>query len=124
MSARPARSAHDVGSGRGIGRAFALRFARDGYRVVVADLDAANAAAVKDEIVAAGGAALAAPMDVSKEADCERTIAETLQAFGRLDVLVNDAAVFADLQRKPFWEIGADEWIASWPSTRAARGSS
>jgi 3-oxoacyl-[acyl-carrier protein] reductase len=99
-----------TGSGRGIGRAFALRFARDGYRVVIADLDAANAAAVKDEIVAAGGTALAIAMDVSREADCERLIEETVRSFARVDVLVNDAAVFADLRRKPFWEIGVEEW--------------
>ncbi len=99
-----------TGSGRGIGRAFALRFARDGYRVVVADLDAANGTAVKDEIVASGGAALAIPMDVSSEADCERTIAEALRRFGRIDALINDAAVFADIRRKPFWEISVEEW--------------
>ncbi|HXF32951.1 MAG TPA: glucose 1-dehydrogenase [Candidatus Acidoferrales bacterium] len=99
-----------TGSGRGIGRAFALRFARDGFRIVVADLDARNAAAVRAEITAAAGNAIDVELDVSREADCRRMVDESLRAFGRIDVLINDAAVFADLTRKPFWEIDVAEW--------------
>lgn len=99
-----------TGAGRGIGRAFALRFAADRYRVVVADRDGATATKVRDEISASGGQALALAVDVAREADCERIASETLRAFGRVDVLINNAAVFADLARKPFWEIDAEEW--------------
>jgi 3-oxoacyl-[acyl-carrier protein] reductase len=99
-----------TGAARGIGRAFALRFARDGYRVAIADVDAAGAEAVRREIEANGGAAIAIRTDVASEGDCRRMAEETLGAFGRIDVLINDAALFADLQRKPFWEIEASEW--------------
>lgn len=99
-----------TGAGRGIGRAFALRFAADGYRLVAADRDGATAAQTCEDIRAAGGIALALAADVSLEDECERIARETLAAFGRIDALINNAAVFADLARKPFWEIGVEEW--------------
>jgi 3-oxoacyl-[acyl-carrier protein] reductase len=99
-----------TGAARGIGRAFALRFARDGYRIVIADLNVAGAEAVSGEIAAAGGEARAVAADVSQEHDCRNMADEALRAFGRIDVLINDAAFFADITRKPFWEIAVDEW--------------
>jgi 3-oxoacyl-[acyl-carrier protein] reductase len=107
---RPSPVAIITGAARGIGRAFALRFARDGYRIAIADINAGGAEAVRDEIAAGGGTALAVRIDVSDESDCRRMVDETVRAFGRLDVLLNDAAFFADIARKPFWEIAVDEW--------------
>lgn len=101
-----------TGAARGIGRAFALRFARDGYRVTIADVNGDGVEAVRREIAGAGGEGLALRIDVSSEADCARMVAETIRAFGRIDVLINDAALFADLYRKPFWEISVEEWDA------------
>lgn len=99
-----------TGGARGIGRAFALRFARDGYCVALADVDARGAEAVRAEIEAAGGTALAIATDVSDEAAARHCVTRTLAAWGRLDVLVNDAALFADVVRRPFWDVDVAEW--------------
>ena len=80
-----------TGGGSGIGRAGALLFAAEGARLVVADKNLAAAEAVAAECRAAGAEAIALGIDVSRAADAERMVAETLRAFGRLDVLVNNA---------------------------------
>ena len=99
-----------TGSAQGIGRAFALRLAHDGLRVVIADLNLSQAELVRDEIVAAGGEAIAVETDVSNEASCVACAAAAVEKFGRIDVLVNDAAIFAKLVRRPLWEIEVAEW--------------
>ena len=82
-----------TGAGSGQGRAAALRFAEEGARVVIVEIDAATGAAVADEITAAGGAALSVEADVSSEEDWRRVMAEAGEAFGGVDVLYNNAAV-------------------------------
>jgi len=99
-----------TGGAQGIGRAFARRFAADGYRVVVADTNAAKARDVVAEIADAGGVASAVVADVSSEADCTQMVAHAIATFGQLDVLINNAAFFSGIVRKPFWEIDAGEW--------------
>jgi 3-oxoacyl-[acyl-carrier protein] reductase len=99
-----------TGAARGIGRAIALRLARDGFRIVIADLNLAPAERVRDEIIAAGSEAIAVRTDVSDEASGAACAARALESYGRIDVLVNDAAIFADLVRRPFWEIDVAEW--------------
>lgn len=84
-----------TGAGRGIGRAIALRLAREGAGVTVADLNEANAAEVAAEIEAAGGQALAIKVDVTRMADAERMVGETVARFGRVDILVNNAGIGA-----------------------------
>ncbi|TMF84926.1 MAG: glucose 1-dehydrogenase [Chloroflexi bacterium] len=79
-----------TGGGAGIGRAIALRFAEQGARLVVADVNAETARAVAE---AAGHDALAVPCDVSAPADVDRLFETTLQRFGSLDVLVNNAGL-------------------------------
>ncbi|GIH72406.1 3-oxoacyl-ACP reductase [Sphaerimonospora thailandensis] len=101
-----------TGSGQGLGRAFAQRLAADGFRIVVADVQADAAAAVADELcrLHGTGAAVAAPVDVSDE-DSVGALAEQVQRdAGRWDVLVNNAAVFSSLSMKPFGEIPVAEW--------------
>jgi NAD(P)-dependent dehydrogenase (short-subunit alcohol dehydrogenase family) len=80
-----------TGGGSGIGRATCRLFAAEGARLVVADKNEAAAEAVAGECRAAGAEAVALGIDVSRAADAERMVAETLRAFGRLDVLVNNA---------------------------------
>ena len=99
-----------TGGAQGIGRAFARRFATDGYRVVVADTNDEKARDVVAEIATAGGVASAVATDVSDEAACARMVDHALEAHGQLDVLINNAAFFASIVRKPFWEIDAAEW--------------
>lgn len=82
-----------TGAGQGIGRAIALRLAREGMAVAVADLRAGPAQGVADEIRAGGGRAIAVAVDVTSEADRRRLIAETVDGLGRLDALVNNAGV-------------------------------
>jgi NAD(P)-dependent dehydrogenase (short-subunit alcohol dehydrogenase family) len=83
-----------TGAADGIGAATARRFAREGARVVVADINQAAGTSVVDDIVQAGGAGLFAPCDVSREADVSATVDACRAAFGRLDILVNNAAAF------------------------------
>jgi len=81
-----------TGAGSGIGRAVALRFAAEGAKVVVNDLVADAAGRVAKEIEAAGGAALPFPGDVADSAQVEALVRAATSRFGRLDVLVNNAA--------------------------------
>ena len=97
-----------TGGGIGIGRAYALGCAAEGARVVVADI--ADPKPVVKEIEARGGQALAVECDVSREAETLRMAAEALNRFGRIDVLVNNAAIYAPLVRRSFMEIPVDEW--------------
>ncbi len=106
------RCAVITGAGGGLGRAFALGFARAGARVVAADLDAAAAAetcaAVLSEVQ--GGEAVAVTVDVADEASTAAMAATALGAFGSIDALVNNAAVYAGLERRPFDEIAVADW--------------
>jgi NAD(P)-dependent dehydrogenase (short-subunit alcohol dehydrogenase family) len=80
-----------TGASSGIGRAIALRFAKEGAKVVIADVTTTvrEGGTPTHELIPA----LQVPTDVSQEADCEAAVAATLAAHGRLDVLVNDAAI-------------------------------
>lgn len=80
-----------TGSGRGVGAAVAGRLARDGVRVVVNDLDADVAERTASAINGAGGVALALPGSVTDPEFPERLIADTLEAFGTIDIVVNNA---------------------------------
>ena len=82
-----------TGAGSGIGRATALMFAREGARVAVVDLEEATAKATAEEIERAGGQALAIRADVSKAADNEAVVGQTLARWGRLDVFFANAGV-------------------------------
>jgi 3-oxoacyl-[acyl-carrier protein] reductase len=88
-----------TGGGQGIGRAYALRFAREGAHVVVADVNAANATAVARESEALGPPAVAIETDVSAEASCQALARAVHERFGRIDVLLNNAAIFHGLDR-------------------------
>lgn len=89
----PGRVAVVTGGGSGIGQALAERFATEGSAVVVADLDGAAAARVATGIASAGGETEAVPVDVGDAADVDRLASTTLDRFGRVDVLCNNAGV-------------------------------
>jgi len=82
-----------TGAGSGIGRAISLEFAREGARVLVAELDEAAGQAVADEITSGGGQARFQRCDVSNEAEVQAAVQAAVAAFGRLDVMVNNAGV-------------------------------
>lgn len=99
-----------TGGGRNIGRAIALGFAAAGCSVTVADLAEDDARYVAGEIAAGGGRALAVQFDLGDQASINIMAAKTIAAFGRIDILVNNAARFNDLTRSPFQNIPLDEW--------------
>ena len=97
-----------TGGARHIGARYCRRLAAEGAAVVVADILAGES--VVQEIKSVGGKAIALTVDVSKEEDTNRMAAAAVQAFGRIDVLVNNAAIFINIQRHPFYEISSEEW--------------
>jgi NAD(P)-dependent dehydrogenase (short-subunit alcohol dehydrogenase family) len=108
-----------TGAGRGLGRAYALAFARAGARVIVNDLgttlagagsDTATAQSVVDEIRAAGGEAVANGDDVSEWESAGRIVTTALESFGGLDVLVNNAGFVRD---RMFVSATLEEWDAT-----------
>ncbi len=114
-----------TGGGRGIGRAIALGLAQEGAQVAVLDILADNAAAVAREIEATGVKALALPADLTKRAQVERAIADTLAQFGQIDVLVNNAGwdrmeMFLDSEEETWDKIIAINFKALLYVCRAA----
>ncbi|HEX2033052.1 MAG TPA: glucose 1-dehydrogenase [Chloroflexota bacterium] len=82
-----------TGAGSGIGEAIAVRFAAEGARVAVADLDVAGGERTVGQITAAGGEAFFVPVDVSQAAAVQRMVELTVERFGRLDILCNNAGI-------------------------------
>jgi len=97
-----------TGGGAGIGRSIALDLAEHGAKVVV--VDRSDPSPVAAEIVAAGGEAIPATADVTSETDLHAAIDAGAATFGGIDVLVNNAGIFASLQQRPFEEIPVEEW--------------
>jgi 3-oxoacyl-[acyl-carrier protein] reductase len=97
-----------TGGANGIGRAYCRALAAEGYRVVVADL--ADSSAVCEEIEGAGGAVTAVRTDVSDRASTEGMAEAALQAYGRIDGLVNNAGYFSEIHKRPFEELTVEEW--------------
>jgi 3-oxoacyl-[acyl-carrier protein] reductase len=87
-----------TGAAQGIGREYALRFAREGAVVVIADLREEQARGVANEIGAAGGRALAMRADVTSEEQMKTVADRTVEEFGRIDTLINNAAIYYDLE--------------------------
>jgi NAD(P)-dependent dehydrogenase (short-subunit alcohol dehydrogenase family) len=101
-----------TGAGGDIGRAICVRYAQEGARVLAADLDSdlaeGTAAAIRD----AGGEGHALAVDVSHTPGAEAMARAAVERWGRIDVLVNCAAMFRSIQRKPFFELTEAEWDA------------
>jgi NAD(P)-dependent dehydrogenase (short-subunit alcohol dehydrogenase family) len=98
-----------TGGGRGIGRAIAQRLAREGARVVIAQRDPGSLKRAAAEIRLRGGEALGVPTDVGRESACQALVDTAIREFGRVDVLINNAAVTTP-RRAPFPEMSTDAW--------------
>jgi NAD(P)-dependent dehydrogenase (short-subunit alcohol dehydrogenase family) len=101
-----------TGGGHGIGKAYARRLADEGAKIVIAEIDAAAARGVAEQLTADGHQALAVPTDVAERASVDEMARRAVAAFGRIDVLVNNAAIFATvpMSRAPFDQIDPSEW--------------
>ncbi len=99
-----------TGGGQGLGRAFAKAFALCGATAVIAELNAQRGTAVAEEIKGAGGKALALPVDVGSIDSVSQMAADVQRRFNRIDILVNNAAIFSTLEKRPFDEIPIEEW--------------
>lgn len=97
-----------TGGARGIGAAFTKAVAAEGAIIAIADL--LDGAPVAGEIEAAGGRAIYLRVDVANEQSVNAFVADLLARYGRIDGLVNNAALFANLKPKPFFEIDQDEF--------------
>jgi NAD(P)-dependent dehydrogenase (short-subunit alcohol dehydrogenase family) len=93
-----------TGAAKGIGKALADGLAADGARIVVADVRGAEDAA------AAYPKGIGLTADVADESDVQRMVDETVERCGRIDVLVNNAGLYASLEMRPFTEIPLEEW--------------
>lgn len=100
-----------TGGGSGIGRATSLLFAREGARVLVVDVVGERAVQVAGEANKAGGAAEALIGDVSTEDGAQRIISRAVELWGRLDILVNNAANF---RQKPVEQATQEDWKTVW----------
>lgn len=97
-----------TGAAQGIGQAYALALAKAGAKVSVSDV--VEPADTVRKIIDLGGQAVGAVADVTDQASLEAMVAATMRAYGRLDVLVNNAALFASLQMQAFSRIANEEW--------------
>jgi 3-oxoacyl-[acyl-carrier protein] reductase len=99
-----------TGAGQGIGRQYALSFAKAGAIPVIADINGQNAQRVEREVIEAGGQGHALEVDVSDAESCLAMAREVEDKFGRIDVLINNAALFSTLKKHPFDQIPLGDW--------------
>lgn len=103
-----------TGAGHGIGLAYARRLASEGASVVIAEIDGTAAQAAADELSNQGLSAIAIQTNVIDTKSLENMVKTTIDKFGRIDILVNNAAIFATIpmSRSPYDEIEIEEWDA------------
>ena len=97
-----------TGAGRGLGAAYAMAFINEGAKVCVSDV--LDTTETVKALTDAGGQAIGLPCDVTNLAACEAMVEATEEAFGGVDTLVNNAALFVDIPRRTFLDIDTEEW--------------
>jgi len=99
-----------TGAGQGIGREYAKQFAAAGAIPVVAEINEESAQRVAGEIEAAGGRALGLRTDVADPDSVQALVDAAMKKYGRIDAVINNAAIFTSLKMKPFEQIPLEEW--------------
>jgi 3-oxoacyl-[acyl-carrier protein] reductase len=102
-----------TGGGQGIGRNHAKRFAEQGSHIVIAEFNGDAGRNVEREINDAGGSALFVETDVSNTESTLNMADQALKKFGRIDCLINNAALFSKITMGPFWDLPEAEWRAA-----------
>ena len=97
-----------TGAARGIGQEYCLALVREGAKVVAADIRSCEETVTK--VQGAGGEALAVPVDVTSDQSTQAMVTQTVQHFGRIDILVNNAALYGGLKAMPFEQIPETQW--------------
>ncbi len=97
-----------TGAAQGLGGAYVIRLFEEGAKVVIADI--LDAKKVKGAIEERGGEVLTLPTNVSDEESTKEMAQKTIERFGRIDILINNAAISAGIKTKPFYEVSAKEW--------------
>lgn len=101
-----------TGAARGMGRVFALRFAKEGAKLTVCDI--LDCEPVAEEIKAAGGEVLALKTDVTSEKETAEMAKKTVERFGRVDILINNAGIFGAIEvkdfMKPVEDLKSEDW--------------
>ncbi|MFC1950920.1 SDR family NAD(P)-dependent oxidoreductase [Chloroflexota bacterium] len=116
-----------TGSGQGIGRAYAETLAADGVKVVIAEINEVTGKDVEKLIKSNGGQAIFVQTDVTRYDSVQNMVQAAIGNFGRIDALVNNAAIYYGIDPNPFTEISEDEWDrmmavnvkGTWNCTRA-----
>jgi 3-oxoacyl-[acyl-carrier protein] reductase len=101
-----------TGSARGMGRVFARRFAKEGAKLTICDV--LDCAPVAEEVEALGGEVLALKIDVTSDKDTAEMAQKTVDRFGRIDILVNNAAVIGTIETKDFVKPVEEIVSADW----------
>lgn len=99
-----------TGAGRGFGRAFALRYAEEGAKLLLPDISLERAEGTAKEIRAKGGEAVAMEADISDEKATQRIAEKVMQQYGKVDILLNNAAIYYGLEGKPWDAWTVEEW--------------
>lgn len=117
-----------TGAGKGLGKAFAVGFAEEGAKLcLVTRKDMEGLKKASEEILAKGGECIFFQADVTNVDDMKKMADETMNKFGKIDILVNNAAYYYGVERRPFTEISPEEWDmmmninvkGSWLASRA-----
>jgi 3-oxoacyl-[acyl-carrier protein] reductase len=101
-----------TGGAQGIGRVLSTAFAGEGANVVVADVNAKKARETADAITATAGNAVSLEVDIGQADSVDCMVRDAMAVYGRIDILVNNAALFSSLEVKPFENISLQEWNA------------
>ena len=101
-----------TGAAQGLGRQFAKSFADEGAKVICADFNEEKAGNTAYEIKKAGGIAKQFKVDVTKPDECDAMNTFCVKEYGKIDIIINCAAIFSTIQVMPIWEISKEEWDA------------